>query len=747
MWGAEMQCLSFCGVRRSGVLADPDGRALEDQNAGGDHSLGIVESSARADASLRRLVGLILMITWGAWGNCGAQCTVNWITAAGGSWSNGQNWDTGDPPGTSDIVCIQLDGNFTVSVSNDVQVSGLILGSSSNQGTQALNIGSSYSLGIQSVFRVYESGYLQISLDGVVWGAVTAQLTNHGMVGSVGGQIDLDFNNFGSFQFVGTTRTSASFANESGATVSTFDSTSVADLQLEQGMENFGMIEMIGSDNLSITVTSGYQLINKSGGLIQTGQIVKNKPPKVGAAPPTIIGEVSNSGNILVGDNGLKLTGDAVASSNSATGAIELVYSDLSLDLVGGVKARAASSFTNLGSIDIGTGMSFDVATVSGKSGGRAASSFTNLGSIDIGTGASFNISQNVKSTRAASSFTNLGSIDIGTGATFLCEGVSLSNEQNGRGAEGVISGVGTLDISSAAGVWNNAVIMPGSPGIAGNIGALTIYGDLPQGSSATLKFDLAGLVQGSSYDVLDVQGALGKVGQLELSLAGGYSPGAGAGFEIIQHQGAEGSYASSTVFPALDGGLAWILEETQSYTLAGVYCDNGADLRILDVTQDKDPVSIDSILTFDVRLDSAPGNSNVIMTVDLGDNLILDQVDVGDCLLDGISLVCSWATLESENEVIFSVYPTISGDLPVSFSLGGDTCESYPPDNSWNATVHAIAAAPCDANDDGLIDENDLPVAAGQFFGVTAAGNPDCSDDGILDAQDLALIESQSGG
>lgn len=693
---------------------------------------------------LMRIAGILIILAHAAGTEAQTpNCTVNWITNGDGAWSNGQNWDGGDPPQSTDVVCIMLDGNYTVTVAADATVQELYLGSADNQGTQALQAQSSFSIGVQTTLQVAESGYLQLTTDSAVWGQAGALMQNFGMIGMNGGQIALDTENYGEFRFVGTCSVASGFANQSGSVLRTFDSSSAAALSFQQGMLNYGTIYLIGSDNLSITAGPGTQLKNEPGGWIRAGQSVKERAPKAGVAPPSIIGEFLNEGTLWVGDNGVRLLGDGVSSSNAVGAVIQLLYGNVELDLTGNT-AKAASSFTNLGSIDIGAGMSFDVSTASGKTGTRAASSFTNLGSIDIGAGGGFSVSQSFKDGRAASSFTNLGSIDISSGGTFLCEGASFANEQNTRGTEGVISGLGTLDLSGASSVYNNAGIEPGTSTTRGQ---LSYFGDLPQGSSAGLRFDLGGTAPGS-FDVLKISNALQKVGALELYLVDGFIPVEGDSFEIMTYQGAEGFYADTALFPSLGGGLGWELSESQSRTEAQVVCTDGSNLRILDVSEDKDPVSVNSVLTFAVTVDAVVGDTGVSLDVDLGSDLVLDQVDVGDCAMSGSVLHCDLVELASyeQQEIIFSVVPITSGDLSVPFRLSGDFCDTSPADNSWDALVHAISAQPCDADADGMVDRNDLPVAVGQFYGTNAPGNPDCSDDGELDAMDLSLILIDAG-
>jgi hypothetical protein len=53
--------------------------------------------------------------------------TVNWISAQGGDWSTGANWEGGSVPGSTDAADITLPGVYTVTVASHVSADNLTI--------------------------------------------------------------------------------------------------------------------------------------------------------------------------------------------------------------------------------------------------------------------------------------------------------------------------------------------------------------------------------------------------------------------------------------------------------------------------------------------------------------------------------------------------------------------------------------------------------------------------------------------
>jgi len=675
-----------------------------------------------------------------------ASCTINWVNNNDGDWETGSNWSGGQVPGNTDVVCIQLDAGYEVSLSSTVQVTEIKIGGDSNTDRQTLALNTATaSILVGDELDILKSGGLVMAAGSSIQGASGTLMSNLGLMTITTASIDLDFSNYGQFSWVGQCDISQTFWNRAGASMYPADSSSEAGLTFQEDVSNDGTITFNGDSNQSITLVSG-TLTNSS-----TGVILSEEPPKedgrIGVAPPVIDGPIVNAGSIQV-NHGLRLTADGAGYENSLTGTMVIEGDELQIDIAGS-EEKAASSFTNLGTIDIGTGGRVTVSTAAGK--GRAASSFTNLGTIDIGSGSYFSISETGKHSKAASSFTNLGTIDIGSGSSFLCEGAAFSNDRDGTKSEGMISGLGTLDISGAASIINNGSIKPGLASQPTSTGNLVISGDLPEGPTASLHFKIGGTAQGTQYDYLDIHGQLSRAGRIVLSLLGTFSPQEGQSFEIIKHQSVQGSF-SNYDFPPLDHGLSWAVEESQTHLMLTVECTGGADLGIDETEIDKDPVSVNSILTFSIVVsnNSTSTATGVELQGDLGASLAFHDDDpAGICDPSGSTVVCNLADLApgQQTTVMIPVEVILAGTISVPFTIAGSDCDPESANDTMNETVHATTAQPCDADADGNIGTNDVEPAVHHIFGSSAAGNPDCSDDGDIDAEDIAEIVSQTGG
>lgn len=132
---------------------------------------------------------------------------------------------------------------------------------------------------------------------------------------------------------------------------------------------------------------------------------------------------------------------------------------------------------------------------------------------------------------RAGSGSTTLTAANTYTGTTTVSGGTLLVNgSHTGGGAYtvngGILGGTGTI----AATVTNNAggTVAPGvSPG------TLTIAGDYT--NLGTLEIELAGLLQGSEYDLLRVQDGDAILGGiLAVELLDGFRPLRGTTFEVL---------------------------------------------------------------------------------------------------------------------------------------------------------------------------------------------------------------------
>ena len=115
----------------------------------------------------------------------------------------------------------------------------------------------------------------------------------------------------------------------------------------------------------------------------------------------------------------------------------------------------------------------------------------------------------------------------------------------------GIIAGSGTIQGDV---VNSGATVAPGN-----SPGTLTIQGNYTQEADATLEIELAGLTQGSDYDLLDVSGlATLNGGSLDVTLLDGFNPSEGDVFDVLDASAISGAGFDSLGLPALASGLAW---------------------------------------------------------------------------------------------------------------------------------------------------------------------------------------------
>jgi hypothetical protein len=212
---------------------------------------------------------------------------------------------------------------------------------------------------------------------------------------------------------------------------------------------------------------------------------------------------------------------------NNLAGATFDVRNDLTFLFVG-----QAGTFQNAGTFrqSAGTG------TTTFGAGGL----FTSTGAVQLLSGA----------LRLSATFPNAGSVAIGAGAT-----LSESSDYNQTAgvtdlAGGTLTANGTVAIQGGAlsgsgtingNVQNAAVVRPGS---ATATGVLTINGAYTQTATGLLSIKLGGLVAGSQYDQLVVNGLAALDGTLSLALANGFPPQPGDQFQALMFGSASGAFA-----------------------------------------------------------------------------------------------------------------------------------------------------------------------------------------------------------
>ena len=213
--------------------------------------------------------------------------------------------------------------------------------------------------------------------------------------------------------------------------------------------------------------------------------------------------------------------------------------------------------------------VNFDGGTLRITSNNTASNTINLLsggGTIDVSTaGATFAVTSPINGsgslTKAGPGTLIFTGANVYSGGTTINDGNLLADNTSGSAigsgavtvnSGGVLGGNGTI----VGDVTNAGVLAPGA-----SVGTLNIDGNYTQSAAGTLQFDLA---SASSFDQLNVGGAAALAGALELSLLGGYTPAAGAQFDVLDFGSHTGTF-SSVMLPTLESSLSW--DTSQLYT------------------------------------------------------------------------------------------------------------------------------------------------------------------------------------
>jgi len=223
-----------------------------------------------------------------------------------------------------------------------------------------------------------------------------------------------------------------------------------------------------------------------------------------------VSGGVLSGGTWRVGDGArLNLNSDAAIAQNAAT---------VVLTGAGSVFYGLNSLTSNTGSLSLLGGRAF-----------TTSAAVTNAGALIVGVGSSFSTS---------STFTNSGTLNV-TG--------SFS-------AGGGLTNTGTL---GGSGTFTGSLISAGTLSPGNSPGLLTVTGNLTLQGSSQLIMELGGLVEGVSYDSIDVSGIMALNGGLNVLLVNGFVPTTGATFNLFDASSFTGTFSSMSL-PTLTTGLTW---------------------------------------------------------------------------------------------------------------------------------------------------------------------------------------------
>src|SRR3989338_4677704 len=107
------------------------------------------------------------------------------------------------------------------------------------------------------------------------------------------------------------------------------------------------------------------------------------------------------------------------------------------------------------------------------------------------------------------------------------------------RRGGGALAGAGLFSVGAGNTLINNGIIRPGG---ASTIGALSLTGNLQQGSGGSLATDLAGTTVGTQYDLFAVSGSADLNGTFSLKEQSGFKAGFADSFVPLTYGSRVGS-------------------------------------------------------------------------------------------------------------------------------------------------------------------------------------------------------------
>ncbi|MBI5196177.1 MAG: hypothetical protein HZA10_07635 [Nitrospirae bacterium] len=324
-------------------------------------------------------------------------------------------------------------------------------------------------------------------------------------------------------------------------TMSLNGSTTYTDLYLygNSTITGTGILNLSNYANNRITGASGAVLTNDTNHTIQgSGQLGDN-----------ILG-ITNNGTIIANQSTALLInpGSAGVTNNGtfrANSGSTLTVNDTLTNLAGNTLTGGTYYVTGTmrlpGAININAASIILDGTSSNLYNGTSGTNNA-LANLNTNNG-SFSI-LNDRDFTTAGNLTNSGAIIVGDNSI-------LKINSTGTGmltSSGSISGTGTIN----GDVVNSGSVMPGlSPDM------LTVDGNYTMDSSASLLIELAGLTQGTEYDMLNVTGSAYLAGALSVDLLNGFTPTLGNSFTILSANNIYGTFNTYNL-PALGNGMGW---------------------------------------------------------------------------------------------------------------------------------------------------------------------------------------------
>ena len=404
-------------------------------------------------------------------------------------------------------------------------------------------------------------------------------------------------------------------------------------------------------------------------------------------------------------------------------------------------------SFNNGGILRAGSGSSIEV---NGNTGGVGPVTFSNGGVIEARSGSTIqftgatmptNYNAATQTLTGGTYFANGGTLNLNIGsvvtnaATVILSGTTAQfspiNSMTQNNGMFVLNNGATRTFAGAAGAaargdQPSATFPNAGTMIIGNNSRLNINGDFAQGSNGKLEVVISSDTQPAA---LNVSGTAALAGQLEVKLAAGYTPPAGATFPIL-------SAANVT------GGFVQVTGATVSYGPNGVSVQPTGNTNALQMTNAVSRKVHGSAGTFDVPLPgvecrSSNGNHTVVFTFS-------NAIASGTASITGGTAAMTESAAIDGNTVTVNL-TNVADVQQVQVQLAGitDVYSQALPD-----TAVPVRFLVGDTNGNGSVTATDIgqtKASAGAFL-TPANFRSDVTPNGAITASDIGLVKSRSG-
>ena len=398
-----------------------------------------------------------------------AACTISWTSAVSGLWTDSSKWNTATIPGSTDDVCIIVDGTYTVTVHGTPSVKSVTVGAAGNTGTQTLwvqgsNVGGAVNLTAANGF----SNFGAIRIESIDAPHISELTVTTGTLSNLG-TIDVDIGAAGARKITANIDNSGALninqpltLNKIGGTFTNSGTTTIATGEsLASAAANQVWTQDGGALVANGTLTLGASTFNQNGGALNvasTFSILSGVFNSTG-------GEIS--GTLTLDDSSLTFgtttaTGTptfimqgsaATLSGNVPVGSTVWVQGS---NVGGAVNLTAANGFSNFGAIRI---ESIDAPHISELT--VTTGTLSNLGTIDVNIGAAgarkitanidnsgaLNINQPLTLNKIGGTFTNSGTTTVAAGKSLTAAAANQVWNQDGGAL--VANGTFTLGAST----------------------------------------------------------------------------------------------------------------------------------------------------------------------------------------------------------------------------------------------------------------------------------------------------------